>query len=153
MCETVISSVASNCKTQKSGLGVLSTSLLQWCCDGITFYKQTQCYNLCTIYFLMAKPSISLKHWHIKGPRPFLGPFLKFGQAIVDAIFAQKISYFRWICGLVLPSRRTNFYKIPISNLGAMPQKQNYFPVWAARAAKKLFILKLFWVGFFLINS
>jgi hypothetical protein len=26
-----------------------------------------------------------------KGPRPFFGPFLKFGQAIVDAIFVQKI--------------------------------------------------------------
>jgi hypothetical protein len=30
-----------------------------------------------------------------KGPRPFIGPFLKFGQAIVDAIFVQKISNFR----------------------------------------------------------
>jgi hypothetical protein len=30
-----------------------------------------------------------------------------------------------------------------------MPQKYNYFEVWAARAAKKLFILKLFWVGLF----
>jgi hypothetical protein len=26
-----------------------------------------------------------------KGPRPFFGPFLKFGQAIVNAIFVQKI--------------------------------------------------------------
>jgi hypothetical protein len=49
----------------------------------------------------------------------------------VDAIFVQKFS------------------KIPIYNLGAMPQKQNYFEVRAARAAKKLFILKLFWVEFF----
>jgi hypothetical protein len=29
-----------------------------------------------------------------KGPRPFFDPFLKFGQAIVDAIFVQKISNF-----------------------------------------------------------
>jgi hypothetical protein len=58
-----------------------------------------------------------------KGPRPFFGPFLKFGQAIVDAIFVQKISNFWWTCGLVLASRRTNFYEIPISNLGDMPQK------------------------------
>jgi hypothetical protein len=29
-----------------------------------------------------------------KGPRPFFGPFLKFGQAIMDAIFVQKISNF-----------------------------------------------------------
>jgi hypothetical protein len=70
-----------------------------------------------------------------KGPRPFLGPFLKFGQAIVDAIFVQKISNFWQTCGLVLASRHTNFYEILISNLGAMPQKQNYFAVRAARAA------------------
>jgi hypothetical protein len=30
-----------------------------------------------------------------KGPRPFFGPFLKFGKAIVDAIFVQKISNFQ----------------------------------------------------------
>jgi hypothetical protein len=88
-----------------------------------------------------------------KGPRPFSGLFLKFGQAIVDAIFVQKISDFRLTCSLVLASRRTNFYKIPIYSLGAMLQKQNYFEVQAARAAKKLFILKLFWVDFFFINS
>jgi hypothetical protein len=29
-----------------------------------------------------------------KGQSPFFGPFLKFGQAIVDAIFVQKISNF-----------------------------------------------------------
>jgi hypothetical protein len=34
-----------------------------------------------------------------------------------------------------------------------MLQKQNYFEVRAAWAAKKLFILKLFWVGFSFINS
>jgi hypothetical protein len=105
-----------------------------WC------HFQCNCYNLNMKSFVFLNP---------KGPRPFLGPFLKFGQAIVDAIFVQKISNFRWTCGLVLASRRTYFYKILISNLGAMPQKQNYFEVWAARAAKKLFILKLFWVGFF----
>jgi hypothetical protein len=42
--------------------------------------------------------------------------------------------------GLVLASRRTNFYEISISNLGAMPQKQNYFAVRAAQAAEELFI-------------
>jgi hypothetical protein len=88
-----------------------------------------------------------------KGPRPFFGPFLKFRQAIVDAIFVQKISNFRWTCGLVLASRRTNFKKIPIYSLGAMLQKQIYFEGRAARAAQKLFILKLFWVEFFFINS
>jgi hypothetical protein len=30
-----------------------------------------------------------------KHPRPFFDPFLKFGQAIVDAIFVQKISNFQ----------------------------------------------------------
>jgi hypothetical protein len=34
-----------------------------------------------------------------------------------------------------------------------MPQKQNYFEVRAAWAAKKLFILKLFLVEIFSINS
>jgi hypothetical protein len=29
-----------------------------------------------------------------KGQRPFFGPFLDIGQAIVDAIFVQKISNF-----------------------------------------------------------
>jgi hypothetical protein len=29
-----------------------------------------------------------------KGPRPFFGPFLKFGQAIVNAIFVQKSEIF-----------------------------------------------------------
>jgi hypothetical protein len=53
--------------------------------------------------------------------------FLKFGQAIVDAMFVQKISNFWWTCGLVLASRCTNFYKIPIFGLGVMPQKQNSF--------------------------
>jgi hypothetical protein len=74
---------------------------------------------------------------------------LKFGQAIVDAIFVQKISKFWWTRGLVLALRRTNFYKIPIFGLGVMPQKHNSFVLGAARATKKLFILKLFWVGFF----
>jgi hypothetical protein len=58
-----------------------------------------------------------------KGPRPFFGPFLKFGQAIGNAVFVQKISNFQWTCGLVLASRCTNFYEIPIYTIGAMPQK------------------------------
>jgi hypothetical protein len=39
--------------------------------------------------------------------------------------------------GLVLASRRTNFYKIPIFGLGVMPQKQNSFILWATRATQK----------------
>jgi hypothetical protein len=58
---------------------------------------------------------------------------LKFGQAIVDAIFVKKVSNFRRTCGLVLASRRTNFYEIPISDLKAMLQKQDYFEVWVAK--------------------
>jgi hypothetical protein len=49
--------------------------------------------------------------------------FLKFGQAIVDVMFVQKISNFWQTCGIVLASRPTNFYKIPIFDLGVMPQK------------------------------
>jgi hypothetical protein len=48
---------------------------------------------------------------------------MKFGRAIVDAMFVQKISNFWWTCGLVLALRRTNFYKILIFGLGVMPQK------------------------------
>jgi hypothetical protein len=72
-----------------------------------------------------------------KGWSAVFGPFLKFGQAIVDAIFVPKFSNFRWICGLVLASRHTNSYKILIFGLGVMPQKQNPSEVRAARAAKK----------------
>jgi hypothetical protein len=76
--------------------------------------------------------------------------FLKFGQAIVDAMFVQKISNFWWTCGLVLPSRRTNFYKIPIFGLGVIPQKQNSFILRAGRAAKKTFYFFTFsgWIFF-----
>jgi hypothetical protein len=41
---------------------------------------------------------------------------------------------------LVLASRPTNFYEIPIFGLGAMPQKQNSFEVKATQAAEKLFV-------------
>jgi hypothetical protein len=64
---------------------------------------------------------------------------LKFGQAIVDAIFVQKISNFWRTCGLVLASRCTNFYKIPIFGLGVMPQKHNSFVLGATWATKKTF--------------
>jgi hypothetical protein len=74
-----------------------------------------------------------------KGLRPFFGMFLEFGQPIADAIFVQKISNFWWTCGLVLASRRTNFYKIPISGLAIMPQKQNYFELRAASGSQKTF--------------
>jgi hypothetical protein len=74
------------------------------------------------------------------GRSPVFGPFLKFGHAIVDAIFVQKISIFWWTCDLVLASRCTNFYKILIFGLGIMPQKQNPYELRAARAAKKLLI-------------
>jgi hypothetical protein len=75
-----------------------------------------------------------------KGRSAVFGPFSKFGQAIVDAIFIPKFSNFWWIRGLELASRRTNSYKIIIFGLGVMPQKQNPCEVRATRAAKKLFI-------------
>jgi hypothetical protein len=77
--------------------------------------------------------------------RTFFGPFLKFGQAIVDTIFVQKISNF----GEHVASRHTNFYKILVSSFGAMPQKQNYFEVWAAWAAKNFLFLNFFGLNFF----
>jgi hypothetical protein len=72
-----------------------------------------------------------------KGQSSFFGPFLKFRQAIVDAIFVQKISKFWWTCGLGLASRRTNFYKVQISGLRVMPQKENSCELRTAQAAKK----------------
>jgi hypothetical protein len=74
-----------------------------------------------------------------KGRRPFFGLFLEFGQPIVNAIFVQKISNFWWTCGLVIASKRTNFYKIPISGLAIMPQKHNYFELRAASGSQKTF--------------
>jgi hypothetical protein len=68
----------------------------------------------------------------------------------VDAMFVSKISNFWGTCGLVLASRRTNFYKIPIFGLGIMPQKQNSFVLGTARAAKKTFYFLTFldWIFF-----
>jgi hypothetical protein len=37
------------------------------------------------------EPSLFVSPLTPKGRRPFFGPFLKFGQAIVNAIFVQKI--------------------------------------------------------------
>jgi hypothetical protein len=37
----------------------------------------------------------SIENLTPKGRSPVFGPFLKFGQAIVDAIFVQKIFNFR----------------------------------------------------------
>jgi hypothetical protein len=74
-----------------------------------------------------------------KGRRPFFGPFLDIGQAIVDAIFVQKIWIFWWTCGLVLASRRTNFYKIPIFGYTNMPQKHFFLVKQAASGSQKTF--------------
>jgi hypothetical protein len=72
-----------------------------------------------------------------KGRNPFFGPFLEFGQAIVDAISVQKISNFWWTCSLVLASRRTNFYKIPIFGYSVMPQKQIFLVMLAISGSQK----------------
>jgi hypothetical protein len=71
----------------------------------------------------------------------------------LHAIFIQKILNFLCTCGLVSASRSTNFYKIPIFGYIVMPQKHFFLSCGQLQAAKKKFILKLFWVGFFLINS
>jgi hypothetical protein len=84
----------------------------------------------------MTSPNVLLTP---KGRRPFFGLFLESGQPIADAIFVQKISIFLCACGLVLASRRTNFYKIPISGLAIMPQKHSYFELRAASGSQKTF--------------
>jgi hypothetical protein len=57
-----------------------------------------------------------------EGPETIFKSFLKFGQAIVKAIFIKNSWIKLWTCGLVLASRHTNFYKIPIFGLVLMPQ-------------------------------
>jgi hypothetical protein len=84
---------------------------------------------------------------------PFFGPFLKFGQAIVDAIFVQKISNFWWTCGLVLASRRTNFYKIPIFGSTIMPQKHIFLVMWVVLGSQKTFYFLTFLDWIFFITS
>jgi hypothetical protein len=76
-----------------------------------------------------------------KGPETIFKPFLKFGQAIVKAIFIKNSWIKLWTCGLVLASRRTNFYKILIFGLVLMSQNTFFFSI---RVAKKLFIIKCF---------
>jgi hypothetical protein len=48
-----------------------------------------------------------------------------------------------------IASRCTNFYKIPIFDLGVMPQKQNSFVLWVAWVAKKLLLKNKFGLDFF----
>jgi hypothetical protein len=76
-----------------------------------------------------------------KGPKAIFKPFLKFGLAIVKAIFIKNSWIKLWIGGLVLASRHTNFYKIPIFGLVLMFQNAFFFSIWAT---KKLFIIKVF---------
>jgi hypothetical protein len=44
--------------------------------------------------FKVGSKILTLLNLTPKGQSPFSGPFLKFGQAIVDAIFVLKISKF-----------------------------------------------------------
>jgi hypothetical protein len=81
-----------------------------------------------------------------KGPKAIFRPFLKFEQAIVKAIFIKNSWIKFWIGGLVLASRRTNFYMIPIFGLVLMSQNAIFFSI---RATKKLFIIKFFSWNFF----
>jgi hypothetical protein len=74
-----------------------------------------------------------------KGERPFFSLFLDIGQAIVDVIFVQKTSNFWWICGLVLASSCTNFYKIPIFGYTVMRQKQFIFVKQETSGSQKTF--------------
>jgi hypothetical protein len=65
---------------------------------------------------------------------------LEFGQAIVDAIFVQKILNFWGTCGLVLASRHTNLYNIPILGYTIMPPKHTFFVMRAAFGQPILFL-------------
>jgi hypothetical protein len=77
-----------------------------------------------------------------KGPETIFKPFLKFRQATVKAIFIKNSWIKLWTCGLVLASRHTNFYKIPIFGLVLMSQNTLFYNT--IQAAKKLFIIKFF---------
>jgi hypothetical protein len=83
----------------------------------------------------------SLSELTPKGPETIFKPFLKFGQAIVKAIVIKNSWIKLWTCGLVLASRRTNVYKIPIFGLVHMFQNTFFLSI---RVAKKLFIIKFF---------
>jgi hypothetical protein len=72
------------------------------------------------------KPMKSLGSLTPKGPKAIFKPFLKFGQAIVKAIFIKKSWIKLWIGGLVL-ARCTNFYKIPIFGLVLMSRNAFFF--------------------------
>ena len=100
------------------------------------------------LFHLPVLPSNEGKGLTPNGPKPFFGPFLKFGKAIVDAIFVQKVSNFWWTCGLVLALRGTNFYEIPISSLGAVLQRQLFWSstTWATNF---YLFLNFLWLDFF----
>jgi hypothetical protein len=63
----------------------------------------------------------------LKNVMAIFRPSLKFGQAIVKVIFIKNSWIFLWTCGLVLASRRTNFYKTPIFGLIIMFQNAFFF--------------------------
>jgi hypothetical protein len=73
-------------------------------------------------------------------------PFLKFGQAIVKAIFIKNSSIKLWIGGLVLAPSRTTIHMIPIFGLVLMSQNVFFFSI---RTAKKLLIIKFFLLKLF----
>jgi hypothetical protein len=52
-------------------------------------------FSLKVVLVKMANRFKQHKNLTPKRPRPFFDPFLKFGQAIVNAIFVQKISNFQ----------------------------------------------------------
>jgi hypothetical protein len=90
---------------------------------------------------LSKRNNLSISILTPKGLKAIFRPFLKFGQAIVKAIFIKNSWIKLWIGGLVLASRRTKFYKISNFVLVIMSQNEFFFSIWAA---KKLFIIKFF---------
>jgi hypothetical protein len=103
--------------------------------------------HICWVFLIQPKVTHLLTP---KGPKAIFKPFLKFGQAIVKVIFIKNSWIKLWVGGLVLATRRTNFYKIPIFGLVVMSQNPFFFSIWVA---KKLFIIKFFFVETFFIDS
>jgi hypothetical protein len=119
-----------------------SSSWIMYCY--IRIVKYNKMLRKPNIYYLLSFYSPFLTP---QGPKAIFEPFFKFGQAIVKAIFIKNSWTFLWTCGLVLASRRTKFYKIP--HFGLVVMSQNVLFFFSTRVAKKLFIIKFFWLKFF----
>jgi hypothetical protein len=101
--------------------------ILKWIQKHLARFFTTLCLHLMLVY---------LEEYYLtpKGPKAIFRPFLKFGQAIVKTIFIKNSWIKLWIGGLVLASRCTNFYRIPIFGLVLMFQNALFFSIRAANS-------------------